>query len=127
MTNSDPNRPPNLRRDSQRHAGPLIGLALVVLFGVGLVFYWLAEESASSPENATDVNVEAPVSTEGAGGNEAADRSVNPAPDAGPGSEAPATGAETVPGDNATGTEPEGGAGLQPGTPVAPTPPAPAD
>jgi len=127
MTNSDPNRPPNLRRDSQRHAGPLIGLAVVVLFGVGLIFYWLAEEGASAPENATEVNVEAPVSTEGAGGNQAADPTVNPAPDAGPGTEAPATGTDTVPGDNATGNDPEGGAGIQPTPPTTPTTPPPAD
>lgn len=121
MSNPDPNTPPNLRRDGERHAGPLIGMALVVLFGVGLIFYWLAEESASGPDTSTEVNVEAPVSTEGADGEPEAG-TVAPAPDAGPGatSDTPADPTPTVDGDNATGPPPAT-------TPGTATTPAPAD
>ncbi len=67
MSNPDHNTPPNLRRDGARHAGPLVGMALVVLFGVGLILYWLAEETASAPDAAPAVDVTAPPGSEGGG------------------------------------------------------------
>ena len=44
---------PDTRKEARRHAGPLIGMALVVLFGVGLILYWQFEEAAqgASPGN----------------------------------------------------------------------------
>ncbi len=41
----------NLEKQRRRHRGPLIGMALVALFGVGLILYWLFEEAASSPDS----------------------------------------------------------------------------
>jgi hypothetical protein len=38
----------NLEKQKRRHRGPLIGMAAAVLFGVGLISYWLIEESAMS-------------------------------------------------------------------------------
>lgn len=104
MSNPDPTNPPNLRRDGERHAGPLIGMALVVLFGVGLILYWLAEESASGPDTGPAVDVTAPAGTEGSG--DADGSIVAPAPDAGPGTTtaAPTDPTQTTDGDNETGT-----------------------
>jgi hypothetical protein len=36
----------NIETQKRRHGGPLIGMALVVIFGVGLILYWLFEEAA---------------------------------------------------------------------------------
>lgn len=43
----------NIETQKRRHIGPLIGMALVVLFGVGLILYWQFEEAAqgASPGN----------------------------------------------------------------------------
>ncbi len=49
MANPDPNLRPDLRRERERHAGPLIGIALVVIFAVALLFWWLMDEAAEAP------------------------------------------------------------------------------
>jgi hypothetical protein len=49
MSNPDPNLPPDLKRDSRRHIGPLLGMALVVIFGLGMAFWWLTEDVAQAP------------------------------------------------------------------------------
>ena len=36
----------NIEKQKRWHRGPLIGMALVVIFGVGLIFFWLLRESA---------------------------------------------------------------------------------
>lgn len=41
----------NLEKQRRRHRGPLIGMALVAVFGVGLIAYWLFEEAATSPDS----------------------------------------------------------------------------
>lgn len=84
MANPDPNLRPYLRRERERHAGPLIGIALVVIFAVALLFWWLMDEAADSPgpnmtieqndvdivppaaegEGATDLPAEAPADVE---------------------------------------------------------------
>lgn len=38
----------NLDKQRKRHWAPLLGMALAVLFGVGVIFYWLGEEVATS-------------------------------------------------------------------------------
>lgn len=83
MANPDPNLRPDLRRERERHAGPLIGIALVVIFAVALLFWWLMDEAADAPgpnttieqndvdivppaaegEGATDLPAEAPADT----------------------------------------------------------------
>lgn len=88
----------NLETQKRRHRGPLIGSALVVIFGVGLIAYWILEESAvaenpvGSPaeeagQGPTIEGVEtgtAPVTDPPAGGAQpdtgAAPRPVQPAP-----------------------------------------------
>lgn len=50
MSNPDPNLPPDLKRDSRRHIGPLLGMALVVVFGVGMILWWLADDVSQSPQ-----------------------------------------------------------------------------
>ncbi len=42
----------NIEKQARRHRGPLIGMALAVLFGVALIVYWLFEESAQSDPSA---------------------------------------------------------------------------
>ena len=50
----------NLETEKRRHMGPLIGMALVVIFGVGLIIYWQFEEAAhgNSPTPDTVVPTE---------------------------------------------------------------------
>jgi len=45
--------PPDVpvEKQERRHRGPLIGMILVVVFGVGLIFYWIAEAIVQSPES----------------------------------------------------------------------------
>ena len=38
----------NLDKQRRRHWGPLIGMAVVVIFGVVMIFFWLGEEAAQS-------------------------------------------------------------------------------
>lgn len=37
----------NLEKQKRWHRGPLIGMACVAIFGVGLLFFWLMHESAN--------------------------------------------------------------------------------
>lgn len=37
----------NIKVQKRRHRGPLIGMAVVVVFAVGLIIYWLFEEAAN--------------------------------------------------------------------------------
>ncbi len=38
----------NIEKQKRRHLGPLIGMALVALFGVAMIFFWLMHEAANS-------------------------------------------------------------------------------
>ena len=42
---------PNTNLDTQkrRHIGPILGMLAVVVFAVGLLVWWLADESAEAP------------------------------------------------------------------------------
>lgn len=40
----------DIEKQKRWHRGPLIGMALVVVFGVGLIAYWLIDESANRVE-----------------------------------------------------------------------------
>lgn len=42
----------NLETEKRRHIGPLLGMAAVVIFAVGLIIYWQFEEAAqgNSPD-----------------------------------------------------------------------------
>lgn len=105
MANPDPNLRPDLRRERERHAGPLIGMALVVIFAVALMFWWLMDEAAEAPGPDTtieqnDVDV-LPPATEGEGAADLPDQTQpdvvppEPAPDLTPAPDAagePATG-----------------------------------
>ena len=47
----------NLEKQRRRHWGPLLGIALVTLFAVAVIVYWLAEEASNSntqPPGGTD-------------------------------------------------------------------------
>ena len=45
--------------------GPLIGIALVVIFGIGIIVYWTGEEVATAPEDNSVVEEGATVEGEG--------------------------------------------------------------
>lgn len=49
MSNPDPNLPPRLGREGRRHIGPLVGMALVVVFGLAMIFWWMTESAMQSP------------------------------------------------------------------------------
>lgn len=50
---------PDTRKEARRHAGPLIGMALVVLFGVGLILYWIFGVT-EGPDEAPNTAIEQP-------------------------------------------------------------------
>lgn len=53
----------NIETQKRQHVVPLIGMALVVVFGVGLIVYWQFEESsqgAAPGADVTDVPAEKP-------------------------------------------------------------------
>lgn len=124
MSNPDPNLRPDLRRERERHAGPLIGIALVVIFAVALIFWWMMDEAADAPGPASSIEQSDGMEPPASAGEGAVDL---PAPEAGTVTPAP----DLAPGNAAgTGTgEGEGtGEGTGADTPPAPTtPPAPAD
>lgn len=41
----------NTEKQKKRHWPPLIAFALVVIFGVGIILYWVGEEIATAPED----------------------------------------------------------------------------
>ncbi|UWR35569.1 hypothetical protein K3759_19315 (plasmid) [Sulfitobacter sp. W027] len=41
----------NLKKQERRHIGPLIGMAVTVIFGIGIIVYWMGEEVATAPED----------------------------------------------------------------------------
>jgi hypothetical protein len=61
----------NIEKQRRRHRGPLIGMALVVLFGVLLITWWLFEEASQAPD-AIQSTVPAATATEGATGSQPA-------------------------------------------------------
>lgn len=44
----------NLETQKRRHRGPLIGMALAVIFGVALIVYWQFEEAAQGNSPTSD-------------------------------------------------------------------------
>lgn len=50
----------NIEVQKRRHRGPLIGMAVVVVFAVGLIVYWLIKEAANgdSPQNPDSESME---------------------------------------------------------------------
>ncbi|WP_054005889.1 hypothetical protein [Cypionkella psychrotolerans] len=54
----------NIEKQARRHRGPLIGMALVVVFGVALILYWLFEESAKSDPPAPQDQIESAPTTQ---------------------------------------------------------------
>ncbi|MFG6660890.1 hypothetical protein [Sulfitobacter sp. 915] len=63
----------NLKKQERRHIGPLIGMAVVVIFGIGIIIYWMGEEVATAPED-DGTTVEVPTAEDGIS------RDVEPAP-----------------------------------------------
>lgn len=119
MSNPDPNLRPDLRRARERHAGPLIGMALVVIFAVALIFWWMMDEAADAPGPGGDVTIEqntgtAPPAAEGEGATDLPD---------------PAPGTVTPEPDVAPAPEPEPAPDVTPAPDTTPgtTAPAPAD
>lgn len=129
MANPDPNLRPDLRRERERHAGPLIGIALVVIFAVALIFWWMMDEAADAPgPNTTieqnDIDVTAPPASEGEGATDLPDPvdpgvvtpdaapDLTPAPDAEGGTTTGGTGEST--GGATGGTTGTGGTTTQP-------------
>ena len=53
----------NTRKEARRHAGPLIGMALVVLFGLGLILYWIFGVT-EGPDEAPNSAIEQPAAPE---------------------------------------------------------------
>lgn len=39
-----------LSKQKRRHAGPLVGLALVAIIAVGVILYWISDEVVTAPD-----------------------------------------------------------------------------
>ncbi|MEP3333536.1 hypothetical protein [Sedimentitalea sp.] len=39
----------NLKKQEHRHRGPLLGIALAVVFAIGVILYWIADEAVVAP------------------------------------------------------------------------------
>lgn len=50
----------DLHKQERRHSGPLIGLALVAIFGVGIIIYWVAADVFRPPQEDETGTVTAP-------------------------------------------------------------------
>ncbi|KFI31490.1 hypothetical protein CN97_10850 [Haematobacter massiliensis] len=49
----------NIEKQTRRHRGPLIGMMLVVIFAVGIIFFWLARDTANAPgPDGADVQID---------------------------------------------------------------------
>lgn len=46
----------DMEKQTRRHRGPLIGMALAVIFGTFLIVYWLFEEAAQTEQPAGNVS-----------------------------------------------------------------------
>ncbi|KUP94656.1 hypothetical protein [Tritonibacter horizontis] len=46
----------NLNKQKRRHRGPLIGIGLVAIFGVGLILYWVVNLVDDAPEQEVESN-----------------------------------------------------------------------
>ncbi|NUH67178.1 hypothetical protein HTT03_17980 [Sulfitobacter sp. S0837] len=55
----------NLKKQERRHVVPLIGMALVVIFGIAIIVWWTGEEVATAPEDGTVVEQGETVEGEG--------------------------------------------------------------
>lgn len=59
----------NLERQKNRHIWPLVGIAVVVIFAVGIILFWLGEEVSDAPAPAENgvQSQEPPPATPGQG------------------------------------------------------------
>ncbi|MBC7476800.1 MAG: hypothetical protein H7317_01725 [Pseudorhodobacter sp.] len=58
----------NIEKQKRWHRGPLIGMALVAIFGVGMIFFWMMHEASNDSESGAPPGaVGAPVQTEDTG------------------------------------------------------------
>jgi len=78
----------NIEKQKRRHWAPLVGSAIVVVFGIAMILWWALEQSAQAPET------EAPAATSS---------DIGPAADGGAGD----TAATIDAGGNVSGTQPE--------------------
>lgn len=46
----------NIETQKRRHIGPLIGMAVVVIFGVGIILWWQLEEAAQGASPGSDIS-----------------------------------------------------------------------
>ena len=53
----------NLKKQEGRHKWPLIGMAIVVIFGIGIIVFWTGEEVATAPGTEDEVIVDEGIST----------------------------------------------------------------
>lgn len=54
----------NFETEKRRHMGPLIGMAAMVIFGVGLIVYWQFEEAAGGNSPTPDTIAPADTATD---------------------------------------------------------------
>ncbi|WP_417601438.1 hypothetical protein [Pararhodobacter oceanensis] len=47
----------NLQTQQRRHRGPLIGMAVVAIFAIGLTLYWLGESMVTPTEDGAETEI----------------------------------------------------------------------
>ena len=58
----------NIEKQKRWHRGPLIGMALVATFGVGMIFFWMMHEAQNDSETRAPSGASCgPVQTEDTG------------------------------------------------------------
>ncbi|QHQ35799.1 hypothetical protein [Algicella marina] len=50
----------NIEKQKRRHLGPLVGMGIAVVFGVGLIIYWISEAVVTAPETEDPTEQAAP-------------------------------------------------------------------
>ncbi|MEI4470051.1 hypothetical protein [Frigidibacter sp. MR17.24] len=68
----------NIEAQKRRHVAPLVGMLAVVVFAVGLILWWLTDESAEAPGPTDDATAVEP--TAAAPGTPDPTTTVDPAP-----------------------------------------------
>ena len=53
QTNIEKQKSRKAEKQKRWHRGPLIGMALVTIFGVGMIFSWLMDEAANGGKSGT--------------------------------------------------------------------------
>lgn len=70
----------NIEKQKRRHWAPLVGSALVVVFGIAMILWWALEQAAQAPGPETETETGAPAEATGEIGASTGGGAANTAP-----------------------------------------------